>query len=114
MERLLELNYGKQRKSNHREQKEIVVYWILLQLDIRSKISQNMINIFQQQMANYTQKKRIVIAGSGSGKIKMPVDRIMNLVKKGMEHNTILMVLSLRRWLRNSSPVSLTAPRGCH
>lgn len=44
-----------------------------------------MFNEVQQQIANHTEGPVLVIAGPGSGKTKTLVDRIVNLVMKGVE-----------------------------
>ena len=49
-----------------------------------------MINAVQQQIANHIEGPVLVIAGPGSGKTKTLVDRIVNLVKKGVEPEAIL------------------------
>lgn len=49
-----------------------------------------MINVVQQQIANHTEGPVLVIAGPGSGKTKTLVDRIVNLVKKGVEPEAIM------------------------
>ncbi len=49
-----------------------------------------MINVVQQQIANHTDGPVLVIAGPGSGKTKTLVDRIVNLVKKGVEPEAIM------------------------
>ena len=47
-------------------------------------------NKAQQQIANHTDGPVLVIAGPGSGKTKTLVDRIVNLVKKGVEPEAIM------------------------
>ena len=47
-------------------------------------------NNVQQQIANHTEGPVLVIAGPGSGKTKTLVDRIVNLVKKGIEPEAIM------------------------
>ncbi|MBE6270364.1 MAG: ATP-dependent helicase [Prevotella ruminicola] len=47
-------------------------------------------NNVQQQIANHTEGPVLVIAGPGSGKTKTLVDRIVNLVKKGVEPEAIM------------------------
>ena len=47
-------------------------------------------NPVQQQIANHTEGPVLVIAGPGSGKTKTLVDRIVNLVKKGVEPESIM------------------------
>lgn len=49
-----------------------------------------MINVVQQQIANHSEGPVLVIAGPGSGKTKTLVDRIVNLVKKGVEPEAIM------------------------
>lgn len=49
-----------------------------------------MVNIVQQQIANHTEGPVLVIAGPGSGKTKTLVDRIVNLVKNGIEPEAIM------------------------
>lgn len=49
-----------------------------------------MVNVVQQQIANHTEGPVLVIAGPGSGKTKTLVDRIVNLVKKGVEPEAIM------------------------
>lgn len=49
-----------------------------------------MINEVQQKIANHTDGPVLVIAGPGSGKTKTLVDRIVNLVKKGVEPEAIM------------------------
>lgn len=49
-----------------------------------------MINPVQHQIANHTEGPVLVIAGSGSGKTKTLVDRIVNLVKKGVAPEAIM------------------------
>lgn len=49
-----------------------------------------MFNEVQQQIANHTEGPVLVIAGPGSGKTKTLVDRIVNLVKKGVEPESIM------------------------
>lgn len=49
-----------------------------------------MINVVQQQIANHTDGPVLVIAGPGSGKTKTLVDRIVTLVKKGVEPEAIM------------------------
>ena len=49
-----------------------------------------MFNEVQQQIANHTEGPVLVIAGPGSGKTKTLVDRIVNLVKKGVEPEAIM------------------------
>ena len=48
------------------------------------------LNIVQQQIAEHTEGPVLVIAGPGSGKTKTLVDRIVNLVKKGVEPEAIM------------------------
>ena len=48
-----------------------------------------MVNLVQQQIANHTEGPVLVIAGPGSGKTKTLVDRIVNLIEKGVEPNAI-------------------------
>ena len=55
------------------------------------------VNEVQQQIAKHTEGPVLVIAGPGSGKTKTLVDRIVNLVKKGVE-NTIDTVGKLARF----------------
>lgn len=47
-------------------------------------------NPVQQKIANHTDGPVLVIAGPGSGKTKTLVDRIVNLVKKGVEPESIM------------------------
>ena len=49
-----------------------------------------MYNEVQQKIANHTGGPVLVIAGPGSGKTKTLVDRIVNLVKKGIEPEAIM------------------------
>lgn len=49
-----------------------------------------MYNEVQQQIADYTEGPVLVIAGPGSGKTKTLVDRIVNLVKKGVAPEAIM------------------------
>lgn len=49
-----------------------------------------MINKVQQQIANHTKGPVLVIAGPGSGKTKTLVDRVVNLVKKGVSPEAIM------------------------
>lgn len=49
-----------------------------------------MLNLVQEQIANHTEGPVLVIAGPGSGKTKTLVDRIVNLVKKGVEPEAIM------------------------
>lgn len=49
-----------------------------------------MYNKVQQQIANQTEGPVLVIAGPGSGKTKTLVDRIVNLVKKGIAPEAIM------------------------
>ena len=49
-----------------------------------------MLNEVQQQIANHTKGPVLVIAGPGSGKTKTLVDRIVNLVKKGIQPEAIM------------------------
>lgn len=49
-----------------------------------------MFNEVQQQIANHTEGPVLVIAGPGSGKTKTLVDRIVNLVKKGIAPEAIM------------------------
>ena len=49
-----------------------------------------MVNVVQQQIANHTEGPVLVIAGPGSGKTKTLVDRIVTLVKKGVEPEAIM------------------------
>lgn len=53
-------------------------------------MSRNSLNIVQQQIADHTEGPVLVIAGPGSGKTKTLVDRIVNLVKKGVEPEAIM------------------------
>ncbi|MBR6033074.1 MAG: ATP-dependent helicase [Bacteroidaceae bacterium] len=48
-----------------------------------------MFNKVQEQIANHSEGPVLVIAGPGSGKTKTLVDRIVNLVKKGVEPEAI-------------------------
>ena len=56
----------------------------------RFKIEHLKANPVQQQIANHTEGPVLVIAGPGSGKTKTLVDRIVNLVKKGVEPESIM------------------------
>ena len=49
-----------------------------------------MANKEQERIANHTEGPVLVIAGPGSGKTKTLVDRIVNLVKKGVEPEAIM------------------------
>mgnify|MGYP002854807645 CR=1 FL=1 len=49
-----------------------------------------MFNEVQQQIANHTEGPVLVIAGPGSGKTKTLVDRIVNLVRKGVAPEAIM------------------------
>lgn len=49
-----------------------------------------MCNEVQQQIANHTEGPVLVIAGPGSGKTKTLVDRVVNLVKMGVEPKAIM------------------------
>ena len=49
-----------------------------------------MINVVQQKIANHFEGPVLVIAGPGSGKTKTLVDRIVNLVKKGVDPEAIM------------------------
>lgn len=49
-----------------------------------------MINVVQKKIANHFEGPVLVIAGPGSGKTKTLVDRIVNLVKKGVEPEAIM------------------------
>ena len=49
-----------------------------------------MFNEVQQQIANHTEGPVLVIAGPGSGKTKTLVDRVVNLVKKGVAPEAIM------------------------
>lgn len=49
-----------------------------------------MLNKVQQQIANQTEGPVLVIAGPGSGKTKTLVDRVVNLVKKGVAPEAIM------------------------
>ena len=49
-----------------------------------------MLNKVQQQIANHIDGPVLVIAGPGSGKTKTLVDRIVNLVKRGVEPEAIM------------------------
>ena len=49
-----------------------------------------MYNEVQQQIANHTEGPVLVIAGPGSGKTKTLIDRIVNLVMKGVEPEAIM------------------------
>lgn len=49
-----------------------------------------MVNEVQQQIANHTEGPVLVIAGPGSGKTKTLVDRVVNLVEKGVSPEAIM------------------------
>lgn len=49
-----------------------------------------MVNEVQIQIANHTEGPVLVIAGPGSGKTKTLVDRVVNLVKKGIDPEAIM------------------------
>ena len=55
--------------------------------DVKQK---KVLNKVQQHIANHTEGPVLVIAGPGSGKTKTLVDRIVNLVKKGVEPEAIM------------------------
>ena len=59
-------------------------------MSTRNVQQKNVLNEVQQQIAEHTEGPVLVIAGPGSGKTKTLVDRIVNLVKKGVEPESIM------------------------